>query len=42
LIVGWISGEDPMYPEAMSARDALGNAVPAASHDDVGGMKSVS
>jgi hypothetical protein len=25
LIVGWISGEDPMYPEVMSACDALWN-----------------
>ena len=41
LLVGWISGEDPIDPEVMSAREFCGIGPPAGTYGDVGGMRSV-
>ena len=41
LIVGWISGEDPIDPEVMSTRESCGIGLPAGTYGDVGGMRFV-
>ena len=39
LIVGRISGEDAMYPEVVTAWDALWDRVPAVTYDGVGARR---